>query len=324
MPVQLILAGKAHPLDNPGKEIIKSILQIASKEEFRQRLVFLEDYDINVARYLVQGADVWLNNPRRPLEASGTSGMKAAINGAVNVSILDGWWCEGYNAEVGFKIGNGEEYENADYQDNLESQFLYDTLEREVVPLFYKRDSANFPNDWVRIVKNSMIMTCEKFSSHRMVKDYAAKFYLPAIKAHNQFSDNNFQVARDMARWKAFLVKNWAGVNVDEIETPALEASPKVGDRIPVTLKISLGPISPDDIMVEVIAGNLNSIEQMDNYEPVIAARDDSDSTPKDGRYVYRTEVTCRESGRFGVAARVLPTNEKLIHNRIPHLIRWW
>lgn len=323
MPVQIIIAGKAHPLDNPGKEIIKNIVQIASQEEFRRRIVFLEDYDINVARYLVQGVDVWLNNPRRPLEASGTSGMKAAMNGAVNASILDGWWCEGYNPDVGFKIGSGEEYDNAEYQDNLESQFLYDVLEREVIPLFYKRDSASFPGDWVKIVKNSMVMIFKNFTAQRMTKDYTNKAYMPAMKAYDRYAADGFKVAKSMAEWRSYLSHNWSGISVDEIITPLMEKSPKVGDRIPVTLRVTLGKISPDDVNVEVIAGNLNSIEQMNNYEPVTAARRDDD-TSRDGKYTYGAEVTCRESGRFGIAARIIPQNENLIHNRIPNLIKWW
>jgi starch phosphorylase len=324
MPFQIIMAGKAHPLDNPGKEIIKSILQMADQEDFRRRVVFLEDYDINVARYLVQGVDVWLNNPRRPLEASGTSGMKAAINGAVNVSILDGWWCEGYSPEVGFKIGNGEEYDNAEHQDSLESQFLYDVLEREVIPLFYKRDSANFPYDWVKIVKNSMAMASRDFSAGRMVKDYAERFYIPAIETHQRYTADNFKIAKDMAKWKSFLTYNWEKIRVDEIETPPLETSPKVGDKIPVTLKIYLGEVSPNDVSVEVLAGNLNSLEQMDNYEPVEALRTDGGDIHTDGIYIYGAEVVCRESGRFGIAARILPRHQELAHNRIPRLIRWW
>ncbi len=322
MPAQIIMAGKAHPLDSPGKEIIKSVLQISSKEDFRRRIVFLEDYDINVARYLVQGVDVWLNNPRRPLEASGTSGMKAAINGAVNVSILDGWWCENYSPEVGFKIGNGEEYENLEYQDNIENQILYDVLEREVIPLFYKRNAAKFPYEWVQIMKNSIAKTSRNFSSQRMVKDYANMFYIPAMEASRRVTGENYKIAKEVAQWKIFLWDNWKQVSVDEIDTPTMEESPKVGDKIPVTLKVSLGEISPNDVHVEVIAGNLNSLEQMNNYHPVVAQRQD-ESGP-DGRHIYKAEVICRESGRFGIAARVLPHNENLVHQWIPKLIKWW
>jgi len=324
MPVQFVLAGKAHPLDNPGKEIIKNILQIASRDEFRRRIVFLEDYDINVARYLVQGSDVWLNNPRRPQEASGTSGMKAACNGAVNVSILDGWWCEGYSPETGFKIGNGEEYDNLELQDNLESQFLYDTLEREVIQSFYKINSANLPYDWVKMMKNSMIMASKQFSSYRMVRDYAEKFYVPAINACDKFYKEDFATAKAMAKWQNDLTSNWDQLIIEKVETPTLESSPKVGDRIPVDIRVHLGNIPPDDILVEVIAGNLNSLEQMNNYRPVIATITNGSDTSQNGYGNYQAEVICEESGRFGIAARVVPRNPNLIHNRIPKLIKWW
>jgi len=323
MPAQIIIAGKAHPLDNPGKEIIKSILQISSQEDFRRRVVFLEDYDINVARYLVQGIDIWLNNPRRPLEASGTSGMKAAFNGVLNVSILDGWWCENYSPEVGFKIGNGEEYENLEYQDNIESRILYDVLEREVIPLFYKRNAANFPIGWVKIMKNSIAKTGKNFSSQRMAKDYANMFYVPAIEAFNRFTSDNFEIAKSTAQWKKFLSDNWNKIKIEEINTPSMEKSPKVGDKIPISLNVNLGNISPEDVIVEVIAGNLNSLEQMNDYHPVVAKRHDDDKS-SDGRHIYRTEVICQASGRFGIAARVLPHNENLVHNWIPKLIKWW
>ncbi len=323
-PVQIIIAGKAHPLDNPGKEIIKNILSIASREKFRKKIVFLEDYDINVARYLVQGVDIWLNNPRRPQEASGTSGMKAAANGALNASILDGWWCEGYSPDTGFKIGNGEEYDNVDYQDDLESKFLYDVLEREIIPLFYTRNGINLPEAWVKMMKNTIIMACRQFSSHRMVKDYASKFYIPAASGFHKFSAENFKLTRQLAHWLEDLQKKWDAINVETIETPTMEQSPKVSDKIPVTMKVHLGQIKPADIAVEVISGNLNSLEQMNQYEPSRAAIVDNSGDPQNGIYIYHTEVTCKESGRFGIAVRIMPTNSDLYHNCIPKLIKWW
>ncbi|SYZ73458.1 Phosphorylase [Candidatus Zixiibacteriota bacterium] len=324
MPVQIVMAGKAHPLDNPGKEIIKHILQVASQDEFRRKIIFLEDYDINIARYLVQGVDVWLNNPRRPQEASGTSGMKAAINGAVNVSILDGWWCEGYSPETGFKIGNGEEYDNPEYQDMLENQFLFDVLEREVIPLFYERNGINLPYKWVTMMKNSIVMAGKQFSSLRMVKDYSNMFYVPAIQAHDKFVQNNYAPAKSVAHWVNDLSARWDKIDIENIETPSMDISPKVGDRIPVTMRVALGEISPDDVTVEVLAGNLNSLEQMSNCESVVAAKLDGDVHLPSGQYLYKTEVVCKESGRFGIAGRVMPRNENLIHNRIPKLIKWW
>ena len=322
-PVQIILAGKAHPLDDPGKEMIKNVLKIASEDDFRRRIVFLEDYDINVARYLVQGTDVWLNNPRRPQEASGTSGMKAAVNGAINVSILDGWWCEGYSPETGFKIGNEEVHDSVEYQDNLESQFLYDVLEREVVPMFYKINSAKLPYEWVKLMKGSISMACSQFSAFRMLKDYSEMFYIPAIDAHNKFCTDDYGAAKNLAHWQNDLKNKWNNISIDDIETPSMDTSPKVGDKIPVKMKVRLDDVSPDDVSIEVIGGNLNSLEQMDNYKPV-RAHLNGDSRTSEGQYVYHAEVTCIESGRFGIAARIMPNNNNLIHNRLPKMIKWW
>jgi starch phosphorylase len=170
-PVQIIFAGKAHPQDNTGKEVIKNIVHLAQQPEFRHRIAFVEDYEMNVARYLVQGSDVWLNNPRRPLEACGTSGMKAAANGALNLSILDGWWVEGFQTGLGWAIGSGEEYEDHVYQDHIESQAIYDLLERCVVPLFYERGRDNMPRGWLTMMKNSMRTLIARFSGQRMLQD---------------------------------------------------------------------------------------------------------------------------------------------------------
>ena len=184
-PVQIIFAGKAHPMDNPGKELIREIIHFARQPEARRRMVFIEDYDMVVARYLVQGVDVWLNTPRRPLEASGTSGMKAAVNGALNLSVLDGWWVEACNVNTGWAIGQGEEYGDEKYQDEVESNALYNLLEKELIPLFYNRGADGLPRAWISKMKTSMREICPVFNTNRMVKEYAEKYYLPA---HNRYS----------------------------------------------------------------------------------------------------------------------------------------
>ncbi len=181
-PVQFIFSGKAHPKDHGGKELIAEILQLARRPEFRRRIVFLEDYDINVARYMVQGVDVWLNNPRRPLEASGTSGMKVCCNGGLNLSILDGWWCEGYDGDNGWAIGAGEEYTDLTYQDDVESRAIYDLLEQEIVPLFYNRTSDGLPRGWLKRMKRSMMTLCPVFNTGRMVAEYLTTCYFPSAQ----------------------------------------------------------------------------------------------------------------------------------------------
>ncbi len=183
MPVQIIFAGKAHPADEPGKQLIQQVYRAVKKAETGGRLVFLEDYDMNLARYLVQGVDVWMNTPRRPMEASGTSGMKAALNGALNFSVLDGWWREAYNGRNGWAIGEDKDPASSEAQDPADAESLYSTLENEIIPLFYERDSKEIPNEWLERVKDSMRTNIPQFSTRRMVKEYVERLYLPAIKA---------------------------------------------------------------------------------------------------------------------------------------------
>ena len=320
-PVQIIIAGKAHPLDTPGKEIIKEIIHNASDEKFRNRIIFLEDYDINVARYLVQGADIWLNNPRRPQEASGTSGMKAALNGVLNLSILDGWWCEGYTDETGFKIGNGEEYESVETQDYLEAEMLYSVLEKEVIPLFYDLDEVGMPSDWIGKMKAAIHMAGKDFSAHRMLMDYTNKFYLPGLDSSEKLSTNDMDLTKDVTAWVKRMTNSWNNISIQAVDVPEISGTLYVGQQFPVTIKVVLGDIKPDDVSVEVIAGKLDSQEQILNYSPAIA---ELAETYDNGHYAFSSVVTCQESGRFGISARIIPKNPNLPHTLKPKLINWW
>ncbi len=321
-PVQIIMAGKAHPLDNPGKEIMKEIIAYTQEDKFRNRVIFVEDYDINVGRYLVQGADIWLNNPRRPQEASGTSGMKAALNGVLNLSILDGWWVEGYSEETGFKIGYGEEYDNVGMYDKPESDALYAALEQEVIPLFYDRNQNKMPPAWVAKMKSTIHMAGQRFSAHRMLMDYCHHFYIPAIRASRKMRADNYELNRQLTGWMERITRSWDQVSISDVEIPDLGHAVQVGQKIPVSMTVHLGSITPEDIRVEVVTGNINSQDQLMNFTPV--ASGDSSNCRDDGTYVYTGEVECRESGRFGVTARVIPKNEHLVHTKRPKLISWW
>ena len=326
-PVQVIIAGKAHPLDSPGKEIIKQIVGYASEERFRNRIIFLEDYDINVARYLVQGVDVWLNNPRRPQEASGTSGMKAALNGALNVSILDGWWVEGYSDETGFKIGNGEEYDNVEVQDHLESELLYNVLEREVIPLFHERNEIGLPTKWIAKMKATIQMAGEHFSAQRMLMNYTDQFYVPAIKSSIKMQENGHELTRQVTAWLERMSSNWDKITITDVEVPEMGPTLFVGQKFSITIKVFLGSITPDDVRVEVVSGKLNSQEQILDYIPLaasLAANPRQDGGTDNGTYTFTGEVICNESGRFGITARIVPKNENLPHTLKPKLISWW
>ncbi|MCK4301140.1 MAG: alpha-glucan family phosphorylase [candidate division Zixibacteria bacterium] len=326
-PIQLIISGKAHPLDTPGKEIIKQIVGYASEDRFRGRIIFLEDYDINVARYLVQGVDVWLNNPRRPQEASGTSGMKAAANGALNLSVLDGWWVEGFSEETGFKIGSGEEYDSVETQDRFDAEMLFNTLERELIPLFYDRNEIGLPVRWITKMKATIQMAGERFSAQRMLMDYTDQCYIPAIQAGVKMRSENHRLTRQIAGWLEKMEHGWDKIVIRDVGIPEMGPTLFVGQEFPITIKVFLGEITPDDIQVQIVSGQLDSQEQIHSYDPTLAALLRSDNNPQQGEngvYSFTGEVVCRESGRFGITARIVPKSEDLPHTIKPKLIRWW
>ncbi|MBK7141508.1 MAG: alpha-glucan family phosphorylase [bacterium] len=324
-PVQIILAGKAHPLDNPGKEVIKKLIGFVNQDRFRNRVIFLEDYDINVARYLVQGSDIWLNNPRRPEEASGTSGMKAAINGALNFSVLDGWWDEGYSEATGFKIGNGEEHDNSEIGDRLEAESLYNTLEREIIPLFYERETRDYPDKWVSKMKGSISMAGRVFSAARMTMEYTDNFYIPTMRKKEELSADHYAEARKLTSWLERVQGSWDKIQIRDIDMPELGQSVNIGQRIPVKLHVYLDGIKPQDVRVEVVAGRLTSQEQLVTFSPVEARLNGQASNPpSDNVFEYHGEVVCKESGRLGITARVVPRNEYLTDSPKPKMISWW
>jgi starch phosphorylase len=213
-PVQFIFAGKAHPKDNEGKGIIRSLVDFGRRTNLRHRFVFLEDYDLHIARCMVQGADVWLNTPRRPMEACGTSGMKAALNGVLNVSIMDGWWCEGYSPERGWRIGNGEEYQDHNYQDAVESQALYNIIENEVAPLYYDRTAGGTPKAWLKMMKASMKMAMAQFCSLRMISEYEERFYLPASRRFEELVADGGAEASQLSEQHRRYLEKWPQIQV--------------------------------------------------------------------------------------------------------------
>jgi starch phosphorylase len=317
-PVQMIFAGKAHPHDLAGKEIIKRIIHFTNDPRVRSRIVFLEDYDLTVARYLVSGSDVWLNTPRRPLEASGTSGMKAAVNGVLNISILDGWWGEAYTKNIGWAIGRGEEYEDQALQDEVEGKALYDLLEREIIPLFYTRGMDGLPRDWIRMMKASMSLVGQRFSSHRMLLEYAERFYNPALSNYTAFTSDGFRLAREMAAYVEKLKTNWGAVRVEELNSTNASIL-QIGDTISFKAKVHLAGLTTDDVAVELYHGSLSS--QGDIEEP---SRQEMTPCGKEGHSsIYCAEVSCQTTGRRGYTLRILPKHKALAHPFLPGLVKW-
>ncbi len=304
-PVQFLIAGKAHPSDHRGKEFIREIVQKARRADLRGRIVFLEDYDMDVSQALLSGADVWLNNPRRPMEASGTSGMKGAMNGVLNLSVLDGWWAEGYESGLGWAIGRDEHYDDVDYQDLVESRLIYDLLEQEVVPLFYDRDSEGIPRGWVSRMKEAMKAFCPVFNTQRMVREYADRFYGPAARNSVAIGTDGFEKARSLAEWKQGLRQHWANIHIEEVEAGKLEEV-SVGATVEVRAKIQLGDLNPEDVAVEIYNGPVDSAGAITNAEVIPMQRSEALSN---GNHVYVGALPLEESGLHGYSIRILPSN---------------
>jgi glycogen phosphorylase len=302
-PVQLIIAGKAHPQDQPGKELIKNIIHIISTYNLRKKIVFIEDYDINVARYMVQGVDIWLNTPLRPLEACGTSGMKAACNGVLNFSILDGWWDEAYDFKNGWAIGNRELYQDQAYQDEVESKALYTILENDIVPLFYTRSSDGLPREWIKMMKHSMCTISSNFNTNRMVKEYYYKFYKNAAQHYMTLSENNFKQARDYVDWRSRIRRSFYSLRIDAIGYDANRIY-KIGEKMPISVDVWCGDNTPDDIKVDVYYGHMIGEDKLTDSG---VANLSEVQKIADGKYRFSGDLVCEHTGNFGFKIRLTP-----------------
>jgi len=320
-PVQIVFAGKAHPADEPAKRLIRELVHLSRTPEFRNHIVFVEDYDITVGRYMYQGSDVWLNTPRRPLEASGTSGMKAAANGALNLSVLDGWWAEAYQPGIGWAIGRGETDSDPDRQDELDAEALYSILEREVIPMFYDRTRDGLPRRWIAEMKASIQALGPIFNSNRMVTEYVERFYLPAAEHVWGLLLDDMVRARAFAAWVEKVRAEWPQVGFEQVraEQPAELRS---GTEMPLLARVRLGNLTPDDVWVEAYYGPLNGKGEIDPRSAGTVLLE-SQGPAKAGVYEYRGAVPARVSGAGGFTVRLLPRNTELVTPYEMHLIRW-
>ncbi|MFW6324539.1 MAG: alpha-glucan family phosphorylase, partial [Desulfovibrionales bacterium] len=320
-PVQFIFAGKAHPQDNEGKKIIQQLLTLCHSRDCRYNLVFLEDFDMEMAAYLVQGCDVWLNTPRPPLEASGTSGMKAMANGVLNVSTLDGWWAEAYQRDdsVGWSIGNGEIYEDSRYQDKVESQSIYNLLEREIIPLFYDRGHGNMPLKWIRKMKNSLSTLGPVFNAHRMVEEYVEKAYITARENYTRLSLADYAAAKDLASWRMKIMTMWNNIQIRNVSAVASD-NMFVGEEITVRAEIMLNGLDPSDVLVEIYSG---PVDHQGNFSTRKTDPMQERGTTEDGRHVYEGRTLPDETGRFGYTVRMLPNHPLLLDPHSLGLIHW-
>jgi starch phosphorylase len=318
-PVQFVFAGKAHPHDEKGKDLIRQIIHVSRMPAFRGRITFIEDYDMGIARRLVSGVDVWLNTPRRPLEASGTSGMKVALNGVINASVLDGWWAEAWSPDMGFAIGRGEEYDDTDYGDTVEAQSLYQLLEDEIVPTFYERGRDKIPRRWVAMMKRTMEVAGSRFNTVRMTRQYVEQIYLPSIARWKAMSAEALQGARQVNAWKQKVQAGWSAIQI-------LEISEKDSTEIPVDMPlhvhttVALGSLTPDDVTVQLFHGHLEGGQDLVHGRPssmTCAAHLGGD------RYRFEGEITSKHSGSHAYAVRVLPRNAMLSNPFEMSLVHW-
>jgi len=308
-PVQLIFAGKAHPADDAGKHLIRRIIELSKRKDFRGKLVFLENYDINIARYLVQGTDVWLNTPRRPLEACGTSGMKASANGALNLSVLDGWWDEGYRGDNGWAIGWREQYDNPDYQDDIESRALYDLLEESVVPLFYDRAADDIPRNWIRMMKRSIQTICPFFNSHRMVSDYVETCYVPAARNYRNLKADDFSALKEMVAWKKHIKEEWDKIHIIDVTTPSGDV-PSKGKNLEMNVVVDTAGHNPNEFRVELLYGPIDLNDNFKvRYSTLLSA---NESPTDDGKVLFQGSIPLDHTGLYGYMVRITPEHPNL------------
>ena len=318
-PVQIIYAGKAHPGDTPGKELIQEVIHICRQAGFQRHIVFLEDYDMSVARYLVQGVDVWLNTPRRLSEASGTSGMKAVVNGVINMSILDGWWHEAYNSDIGWAIGREEDYDDEGYQDMVESNAIYEMLEQEVIPLFYNRGADHLPRGWIALMKASMAAICPKFNTHRMVHEYIKQAYHPCAAHWESLTANDFAKVRELTSWKVRIRQHWSGIRIGKVEMDEM-SEVKVGEHVTIKTQVHLGSLTPEDVAVEVYQGQ---VDPQGNLVNALSISMSCLESHEEGNHTFMAAIPCRFSGLYGYSVRILPKHHDLTSPYEMGLILW-
>jgi glycogen phosphorylase len=319
-PVQFIFAGKAHPRDEAGKALIQEVYKFSRQAGLENHLVFLEDYDSYIARRLVQGVDLWLNHPLRPLEASGTSGMKLAPNGGLNLSVLDGWWREGYNGNNGWAIGPEIDNGTIEFQNEVDASSLYQLLENQIIPLYYAKPDGKLPLAWLQLMRESIRSVTPVFNTHRMVKEYTERLYIPAAKSHEDFSRDNCSAATHLSQWKSKMRKDWPQVRIQDVQIGNTDRQNiPVGESLQLSARVHLGAVDPKHVRVEAYHGESEN-GGIKNPAVTILAQSSQNG---DGSYIYQGLVPASESGAYGFSVRVVPTNPHLMQEHELRLITW-
>ncbi len=318
-PVQLIFAGKAHPADKEGQDLIKRIHEISMMPQFKGKIFLLENYNIAMSRYLVSGVDVWLNNPRRPMEASGTSGQKASVNGVINFSVLDGWWAEGYNQENGWTIGTNAEFTSYEEQDIADSQSMYRTLEEKIIPTYYEKDENGISEKWMKIMKNSITSTGGKYSTSRMLVDYTNKLYIPLCNLTKKYYENIDNVA-EFNLWKKNLYTNWKDIKITQ-KNNLNNITMDAGNNIDVKCEVQLPNVDVSNVMAQCYYGKIldNGIVENVSIIPMkLSSKNEENKT-----YEYTAKIELKTGGNYGYTFRVMPKHEMLLDSENLNLVKW-
>jgi len=319
-PVQFIFAGKAHPRDEGGRGLIQEVYRFSREAGFENRVVFLEDYDSYIARRLVQGVDLWLNNPLRPMEASGTSGMKCAPNGGINLSVLDGWWHEGFNGNNGWAIAAEINDGTVEFQSAVDANSLYQLLENQIIPLYYAKPDGKLPLAWLQLMRESIRSVTPVFNTHRMVKEYTERLYIPAARSHENFAQNGCEPATQLSQWKSRMRKDWPQVRIHDVQVGNKDRQNiLVGESLEVSAHVYLGDVDPNHVRVEAYHGEADNGGIKNPSVSVLNAS----GRNGDGSYLYQGSVPASESGAYGFSVRVVPTHPNLMQSHELRLIAW-
>jgi glycogen phosphorylase len=319
-PVQFIFAGKAHPADKAGQDLIKHIVEISKRPEFIGKILFVQNYDMNLAKMMLQGVDIWMNTPTRPLEASGTSGEKGVMNGTIHFSVLDGWWVEGYKKDAGWALPQENAYEISDLQDELDAETIYNIFEEEILPAFYDRNINGIPEKWVSYIKNTFAQVSPNFTTARMIRDYQDRFYKPQAERSARLIASNYKLAKEIAVWKSGVAAVWNQIEVKEVQiTDGITNVLKIGEVYPARVVIDIKNLKPEDLCVEMVITENGKESRPELVECLPFAIEKAEGQ----MITYKLGLNLMNAGAFGYAIRIVPNHPELPHRQDFHYLKW-
>ena len=318
-PVQFIFAGKAHPADKAGQDLIKNIVEISKLPQFLGKILFVPNYDMELARHMVQGVDVWMNTPTRPLEASGTSGEKAAMNGVMHFSVLDGWWVEGYREDAGWALPMERSYENQQYQDEMDAETIYNIIEDEIAPIFYDKNKDGISSRWCALIKNTIAKVAVNFTTTRMLTDYEKQYYYPMTERVTKIKDNHFAIAIELSNWKRKVTQEWDNIKVVSFKVPNRnEQLISIGKIYKGEITLELGELRPEDVGVELVVA-----QHKDDKFKVLSTSEFTVVAQEGNKATYQLEIASEYPGALHLAIRIFPKNNLLPHRQDFALVKW-